>query len=200
MNKPLSLENNSSSTEGECGSGYANEHEVWKNFNQNQITHSIAHYLMAIDEASEGSEYGCKAVNVSRILGVSRNAVSLQLKTLQQHEFIHLSGNKLIALTERGKTVVNNVVAARRSVKRFLVQFLGVTEELAEQDSCKVEHLISQETRNGLAKLIQFVGDQPALATPFIEALNNYQVHCEEDSQHHCPLCQHGCLLKDNIS
>lgn len=176
---------------------YTNEHDVWRGFSQNQITHSIAHYLMAIDEASEVGNEGCRAAQVARILDVSRNAVSLQLKTLQQHGLVIVSNNKLIKLSEKGSSEVNNIIMARRSMKRFLVDFLGISESSAEQDSCKVEHLISHETRMALAKLMQFVFSNQALAEPFIRSLKEYQVHCEEDDDHHCPLCQHSCLLDD---
>lgn len=176
-------------------SHYANEHDVWKNFSEHKITHSIAHYLMAIDEASDNQEEGCKSVQVAKILGVSRNAVSLQLRSLQQHDLVTFSETKLIKLSKRGLSVVNNIVTARRSMKRFLVEFLGIAEDIAEKDSCKVEHLISQETRNALVKLMQFVSNENQLSDPFIQALKNYQINCEENKSHQCPICQHSCLL-----
>ena len=52
----------------------------------------------------------------------------------------------LITLTADGEKAALNILARHNTLKRFLMDSLGVSEETAEIDACRMEHCISQET------------------------------------------------------
>lgn len=171
-----------------------NKQQLWKAIEQNKISHSVAHYLMAMDMIIKELHY-CKSADIARKLQVSRNAVSLRLKPLVQMDLVYIDKNKKIFLTEQGKIVVNDVISARKVIKRFLTGFLYISDEVAEKDSCKVEHLISEQTRTALLKLMQFVDEQPQLSQQFINSLADFSVHCKGKAEP-CPLCHSQCILQ----
>jgi len=55
--------------------------QVWKEFEENEITHSVAHYLMAIDELHEDVGYA-RAVDISKELEISAASCSNGIKSL----------------------------------------------------------------------------------------------------------------------
>ena len=167
---------------------------LWKDIERNKISHSVAHYLMAIDTIIKELHY-CKAADIARKLQISRNAVSLRLNPLTQLQLISISDNKRISLTDSGKAVVNNIIAARRVSKKFLTDFLGVDSDIAEADSCKIEHLISDEMRDALLKLMQFTQEQKETSAPFLQAFKQFSLHCDGKCEP-CNICHSECLIK----
>ena len=167
------------------------EEAVWKTFEQNTISHSVAHYLMAID-AIVRKRSECRAADISRLLSVSRNAVSLQLQTLFKQDLAQIDDRR-ISLTKKGLDAVDHLIAMRRAFRFMLVEFLGVDPDVAEQDSCKVEHLLSPETGAKLLKLVKFIGSNDAHAQEFLASLKQFKSQCSLDQD--CPICHSSCVI-----
>lgn len=65
-----------------------------------------------------------------------------------------------IQLTVEGEAEAANVMKKHNVLKGFL-QLLGVSEEIAEEDACKIEHHIHSETMSRLSKFIEFIQRHP---------------------------------------
>ncbi|MEM1569907.1 MAG: metal-dependent transcriptional regulator [Candidatus Bathyarchaeia archaeon] len=65
-----------------------------------------------------------------------------------------------IQLTAEGEVEAVKVMKKHNILKGFL-QLLGVSEEIAEEDACKIEHHIHHETMNRLSKFIEFIQIHP---------------------------------------
>ena len=131
-----------------------NEYErVWRAFDNNEVTHSTAHYLLAVASLAEGGDRP-RAADVARQLGVSRAAVSMQLKTLREHDLVHVRKDNRLELSRHGADLVARIASKREVLKEFLHRVLGVDPKVAERDACKIEHDLSPST---MAKLTEFL-------------------------------------------
>jgi Mn-dependent DtxR family transcriptional regulator len=80
------------------------------------------------------------------------------------------------------------VHVANRTFIHFFEEVLGVSEEQAHIDSCKIEHLVSQETREKLLAFVQFFRTHGEFATKFREEFASYQFHCPGPDN--CKMCE----------
>jgi DtxR family transcriptional regulator, Mn-dependent transcriptional regulator len=130
--------------------------DIWKEFEENTISHSAAHHLLAILELRSGVGYA-RVTDVAKHLNITSGSASTNLKNLKQKGLVFEDGNKFLQLTEEGHTLADLVVRRKKVLKSFLADVLQVSEEQAEVDSCKTEHLISIETT---VKLERFLTDK----------------------------------------
>lgn len=165
---------------------------VWRAFEANEISHSGAHYLLAI-AALERSGESPRAVDIARQLRVSRAAVSLQVRTLKEQGLVEVDADHRLALSAAGAALVARIAGKRQVVRVFLHEVLGVPEELAEMDACKVEHLLSEESAAGLVRLLAFLRSGHAAAGHFLEVFGETVAHCPPTSR--CDLCTEACIL-----
>ena len=138
--------------------------KVWREFERNEVTHSAAHYLLAV-AAFAKSGRDPRAVDVARLLDVSRAAVSLQIRTLRDNGLVDVGDDHRIHLTRTGADLVARIASKREVVRQFLVEVLSVDPETAERDACKIEHLISEQSGAALIRFISCLrADEAVLA------------------------------------
>ncbi len=128
--------------------------ETWKEFDANELTHSAAHHLLAIHEL--GGQYGgwARVSDIARELGITRGSVSINLRGLKKRGLVDTDEHHMVKLSVEGEKFVAGLTAKKMALREFLQEVLGVTEAQAEIDSCKIEHLVSEEA---LAKLNEFL-------------------------------------------
>lgn len=129
--------------------------EVWRAFEEAPLTHSMAHYLLAISELREEHGYA-RATDVANRLGVSKSSASISLKVIRKKGFIIEDKNRILFLTPRGIDAVTNIAGSRSAFLKFFHDILGVEEQSALEDSCKLEHLMSHLTTERLMRFLQF--------------------------------------------
>lgn len=127
--------------------------DVWKQFEENNITHSAAHHLLAIMELKEKRGYA-RVTDVAKQLNITTGSASTNLKSLKSKGLILEDENRFLTLSDEGETLAKAVIARKRVFERFLVDVLRVSPEQAEIDACKTEHLISGETARKLQKFM----------------------------------------------
>ena len=119
--------------------------DIWKKFEENNITHSAAHHLVTILELREKRGYA-RVSDVARDLNITTGSASINLKALKAKKLIVEDENKFLALSSEGEAIARAVMLRKQILLDFLVNILKVSPEQAEIDSCKTEHLISAET------------------------------------------------------
>lgn len=165
---------------------------LWRAFEANEITHSGAHYLLAV-AALGRSGTDPRAADVARHLGVSRAAASLQLRSLQEAGLLEVGPSQRLHLTRRGSDLVARVAGKREVVRVFLADILEVSQETAAVDACKVEHLLSEETSAALVRLIRFLRSPHPAAREALQAFHETVAACPNDRR--CDFCENTCLL-----
>ena len=128
--------------------------DIWKKFEENNITHSAAHHLLAILELREKRGYA-RVTDVARELNITTGSASINLKSLKAKNLIIEDDNKFLALSEEGESVAKAVLMRKKLLYNFLANILKVKPEQAEIDSCKTEHLISAETAKKLQEFLE---------------------------------------------
>ena len=127
---------------------------VWKEFNKNELTHSAAHYLMAIDEVHQTQGYA-RLIDLAKHLDISKGSLSTSLKPLIKKNFIREDENKHLFLTKKGQAFAAHIKNTYQIAYRFFTEILKLPPHAAEIEACKIEHLLSGQTVNELEKLLK---------------------------------------------
>ncbi|MGF0039605.1 metal-dependent transcriptional regulator [Peptoniphilaceae bacterium SGI.131] len=109
-----------------------------------RVTESEENYLESILMIKERKDR-VKAVDIARKLDFSKPSVSYALKKLSEKDLIVVKDNNDIELTEEGMEIAAEIYERHQIVAKVLMA-IGVNEETAYEDSCEIEHRISQET------------------------------------------------------
>lgn len=95
-----------------------------------------------------------RSIDVANELGVTKPSVSVAMKHFREEGFITIGDDGGIALTEKGLKIAEDVYERHRTIAAALMA-IGVDEETAYEDSCKIEHDISEQTFEKLKDFIQ---------------------------------------------
>lgn len=109
-----------------------------------QIRESAEDYLEAILVLMQANG-NVRAIDIARHLGFSRPSVSIAMKNLRENGYINVSEDSLITLTPQGREIAERVYE-RHLVLTNLLRSLGVSEETARADACRIEHDLSMES------------------------------------------------------
>lgn len=114
------------------------------------IHESAEDYLEAILRLRETKGY-VRSVDIALLLGVTKPSVSFAMKKLRENGYIVMAEDNLITLTEKGEEIARRIYDRHKMIMSFLVS-IGVSEETAREDACKLEHDISEESFEALRR------------------------------------------------
>ncbi len=126
----------------------------------NELTHSMAHYLLTIHKLKEEKGYA-RVTDIAKELGLTKGSVSTALNNLKKRELVVEDESKFLSLSELGHDEVHRILSVRTLMYYFLKDILNVEDTVAHKDSCLVEHLLSNETREGLFSFMQKIAKNP---------------------------------------
>lgn len=86
-----------------------------------------------------------RSIDVASYLGVTKPSVSYATKRLRENGYIVMDKDGLITLTEKGMDIASRTLERHHVLTAFF-ESIGVDNETAEADACKIEHDISQKT------------------------------------------------------
>lgn len=105
-------------------------------------------YLETIYVLSKESS-AVRAIDISEHLGYSKPSVSRAMGILKKGGYIIVDTDGHITLTEEGLKTASKTYERHEVLTKFF-EILGVDEEIATEDACKIEHVISDETFKAL--------------------------------------------------
>lgn len=169
--------------------------DTWKEFEANELTHSAAHHLVAIDEVGQAYGGWARVSDIARQLGITRGSVSINLRALKKRGWIETGEHHLVKLSPRGLSAAQSVMAKRVIVKAFLSDVLGTPDPQADIDSCKIEHLISHATGQRLVRFMRFLTSGDPVAKECLERFRGADGACPESRS--CEICKGHCLVDE---
>lgn len=109
-----------------------------------KIQQSAENYLETILVLTNRNE-AVRSVDIANELGFSKPSVSVAMKSLRENGYVDVMGDGHIVLLEKGRIIAEKLYE-RHTVLTGALIALGVPEEIAAEDACKIEHIISEET------------------------------------------------------
>lgn len=174
------------------------EIEVWKRFHEKEVSHSMAHYLQAVAALKKKKGYA-KVGDIADQLGVSKSGVTSMLRSLQSRGLIDHERYGCVELTPTGSLLAERTESSRRVVAMFLTDILGVSEEIAEEDACMIEHLVSPQAMTQLLRLTVFLRSDHATAASFRQIFREKRDECMGHTPGECDLCGETCLRESFV-
>lgn len=115
-----------------------------------KIHRSSEDYLEAMIMMREKYGY-IRSLDVAEHLGVTKPSVSYATKRLREGGYITMDGDSLISLTPSGEEIASRIYTRHKLLTEFFMN-IGVSEETAREDACKVEHDLSSETFDAICR------------------------------------------------
>ncbi|CCY53350.1 iron dependent repressor DNA binding domain protein [Coprococcus sp. CAG:782] len=109
---------------------------------------SVENYLETILRLSEKLPV-VRSVDIAEELGYKKSSISVAMKNLKNQEYITVSDRGYIQLTESGMGIARKIYERHDVISTWLVT-LGVDPQVASDDACKLEHVLSDQTFNAL--------------------------------------------------
>lgn len=120
-----------------------------------KITPAKEDYLKILLELDERNGL-ILSVDIASSLNVTKASVSHMMSVLKSDGYIQKEKYGAITLTNDGRKVATYVRQRYDILKSFLTDILGVEDEVADDDACKMEHIISFETLEKLSDCIKY--------------------------------------------
>ena len=109
-----------------------------------QIHESAENYLESILILTEKKGY-VRSVDIANELGFSKPSVSIAMKALRENGYIKIDSDGYITLLDKGNEIAKKIYERHKLLSKWLVM-LGLNEDTATEDACRIEHDISEES------------------------------------------------------
>ena len=96
-----------------------------------------------------------RSIDIARELNFSKPSVSRAVGILKGDGYISVKSNGYIELTEKGTKVAKDIYEKHKVLTEFFTTVVKVSPEIAEEDACRIEHVISDETFQGLKRILE---------------------------------------------
>jgi len=153
---------------------------------------SMEDYLEAIAVISR-ERPAARVSEMSRLLGVKKPSVTAALKKLSAEGLVQHERYGYVNLTPKGARIAEKVYKRHNTLQCFLTDILGIDPKIAQEDACKIEHAISNDTADRLAKFVEFVSTCPIGAPEWLKEFERYLVKGERSAE-----CMARCHDRDN--
>ena len=109
-----------------------------------RVTETTENYMEAILVLKQQNG-AVHAVDIANYLGFSKPTISQYMKQYVQQGLVEIGGEGHIELTPAGRSIAEPIFERHRVISAIFMA-LGVPEDIALEDACKVEHDLSEET------------------------------------------------------
>lgn len=109
-----------------------------------KLTSSLEDYLEAICVFIKKNST-VRAIDIARILNVSRASTTEALKKLSEKGLINYGRYDAISLTKNGEELAGLIIEKHNSLYEFFAKVLGSSHDEAQENACKIEHIISPD-------------------------------------------------------
>jgi DtxR family transcriptional regulator, Mn-dependent transcriptional regulator len=158
-----------------------------------ELTHALEDYLETIFQLV--ADHGFARVrDIAKARDVRAASVSPALKRLAHMGLVNYARREYVTLTADGESVARRVYARHRLLTRFFHRFLQMPRAAAEAEACAMEHNLSPEGMDRLARFFEFLGSCPDGARAFRDRFHTCSlIHEGVDT------CKLPCAARDEV-
>lgn len=103
------------------------------------------------------------SIDISEFMGFSKPSVSRAISILRESGYVTFDETKAITLTESGREIATRLYE-RQVVLSHLLMTMGVSEDTAYDDACRMEHIVSEESFEAIKRHLNIQDDDIVLA------------------------------------
>lgn len=92
-----------------------------------------------------------RSIDIANELGFSKPSVSIAMKNLKENGYIVIDSSGMISLTDKGREIAEKIYERHTLLTEWLIR-LGVSPEIAAEDACRMEHVVSAESFAAIKK------------------------------------------------
>lgn len=144
-----------------------------------QLSSSLEDYLEAIFRIVQQKQ-AARAKDIADRLSVGRSSVTGALKALSERDLVNYAPYDIITLTDKGRTVAEEIARRHEVLRDFFVKLLSIDETEADATACKMEHAISDTILERFIEFVEFVERCPRGGTKWIKGFGYY---CDNDKK-----------------
>lgn len=119
------------------------------------VSESAQNYLETILMLSKSLPV-VRSIDIAEELDYKKSSVSVAIKNLREKNYITVTKEGYIYLTESGKEIAEMIFERHYFLSSWLKQ-LGVSSEIATEDACRIEHVISKESFEAIKNHIKLL-------------------------------------------
>jgi len=141
-----------------------------------RLTPVMEDYLEAISDLDQKNK-AIRVRDIAKRLGVKMPSVTSMLKTLKDRGLIHYEKYEYVELTDSGATVGLEMRRRHQVLYQFLVDILKVDPETADEEACRMEHALSEDTLDRFTDFMEFVQVCPRTGENWIDQFRDFRLH-----------------------
>ena len=115
-----------------------------------KMQESAEDYLESILILSQQKEF-VRATDICNYFGYARATVSVFMKQLKENGYVNIDEHNHITLTDSGMEIAQKMYERHQFLSKLFVK-IGVPEDIAVKDACRVEHYVSAETSEAMKR------------------------------------------------
>lgn len=131
-----------------------------------EISSSLEDYLETIYLLVQEQGFA-RVKDVARARDVKAASVSIALRRLAELALVRYERREYIALTPEGEKVGRRVFSRHRLLTRFFREVLNMEDKAASEQACAMEHALTDEAMDGMARFFEFLGTCPSVIESF---------------------------------
>lgn len=117
------------------------------------INESAENYLETIYVLSKKLPV-VRSVDIAAELDFKKSSVSIAMKNLREKNHITVTDAGFIYLTDSGREIAEMIYERHQFISSWLIK-IGVSPEIATEDACKIEHILSKESYNAIKNFVK---------------------------------------------
>lgn len=106
----------------------------------------------------KGRKGTVRYIDIARELNFSKPSVSRAMGILRENGYIIMEPSGEIHLTEKGREQAEKIYGRHQLLTAFLKEIAGVPENMAEENACRMEHILDQEVVDGISRYMERKG------------------------------------------
>ena len=96
-----------------------------------------------------------RSIDIVNEMNFSKPSISIAMKKLRENGYIRMDVNGLITLTDEGRLIAERIYSRHKLLTKVL-EAIGIDEKKAEDEACKIEHDIDDETYERIRRIRDF--------------------------------------------